>query len=374
MSLNERADLVKVLFLLAPFKRHMIERMVEKFSSRLTWELLVPEPHTKDRITTRKSLRERAHTMLLGPRTLREAILKFEPDIVFSDAPLYAAYFELFSILRRTRKPLIVQLRGDWWREFWAQWSLIPKWSMRVFASQYYAYNWAALILANKVAPICRWLEHVVTHNIPRKKTEVVYQGIDPDEFYPQDGLVFEKPAVSIIQNHVIYPKVLGLLRFREVVEKLPNVHFYIAEGEYINQWHFRLVKERYAGLSNVHFVSGINNKRGVRQMLTASDCYVLASGLDCCPTTVLEASLMRKPVIASKVGGVPEIVLENETGWTIKNGSTADWVEKINLVISDSKLNRKIGDKGREWVSENFAWKTIAPQVERILLKEANV
>jgi glycosyltransferase involved in cell wall biosynthesis len=64
--------------------------------------------------------------------------------------------------------------------------------------------------------------------------------------------------------------------------------------------------------------------------MLTACDLYVLASELDCCPTTVLEASLMKKPVIASKVGGVPEIVSEGVTGWTIANGRVDEWSDKI--------------------------------------------
>ena len=106
--------------------------------------------------------------------------------------------------------------------------------------------------------------------------------------------------------------------------------------------------------------------------MLTASDCYVLASGLDCCPTTVLEASLMGKPVIASRVGGVPEIVLENETGWTIENDDVKAWVDKIKLTVTDSRLNRALGDKGRRWVEEKFSWTTIAKQVENILVAEA--
>jgi glycosyltransferase involved in cell wall biosynthesis len=80
----------------------------------------------------------------------------------------------------------------------------------------------------------------------------------------------------------------------------------------------------------------------------------------------------MRRPVIASRVGGVPEIVLENETGWTINNELTDYWVDKINRAVTDSKLNRKFGNKGREWVSKTFGWNTIARQVEQLILNEA--
>ena len=106
--------------------------------------------------------------------------------------------------------------------------------------------------------------------------------------------------------------------------------------------------------------------------MLTAADCYVLASGLDCCPTTVLEASLLRKPIIASRIGGVPEIVVEGQSGWTIDNDRTDDWVNKISRVTTDAKLNRGLGNYGNRWVSERFDWKTISKQVESLLHKEA--
>src|SRR5208337_5694807 len=131
--------------------------------------------------------------------------------------------------------------------------------------------------------------------------------------------------------------------------------------------------KKQFASLPNVHYVKGVDNVREVCKMLTAADCYVLASGLDCCPTTVLEASLMRKPVIASRVGGVPEIILENQTGWTVENDDINNWVEKIRLAVTDLRLNRNLGDTGRDWVSKEFGWATIAKQVEDILIAETD-
>ena len=81
----------------------------------------------------------------------------------------------------------------------------------------------------------------------------------------------------------------------------------------------------------------------------------------------------MRKPVIASRVGGVPEIVLENKSGWTIDNDSVEEWVSKIRTILSDPRLSRRIGEQGREWVMTNFSWKTVAAQIEDILAREAS-
>ena len=266
---------------------------------------------------------------------------------------------------------MVLHLRGDWWREFWVTFALAST-GRRLLSMQQYYYNWAAVALAAKVTPICRWLDTVVKHYVPWKRSEIIYQGVDPEQFSPQFGLEVRNPAVAILQNHSILPKVEGLLNFRTVVEKLPQVQFYIAEGEGWAQQFLDLVKQHYAGTPNVHFVKNITGTEAVSRMLTACDCYVLASGLDCCPTTVLEASLLEKPVLASRVGGVPEIILEGYTGWSIDNHETSEWINKIEMLVKDSKLSRRLGRQGRKWVSGKFGWATIAPQVERLIIDEA--
>lgn len=302
---------------------------------------------------------------------MRAEVRRFEPDVIYADNAVYASQFKIASILSVKKIPVIIHLRGDWWREYWA-WFSTASVRKRLLSAQQYSYNWAAILLAQRVTPICKWLEGVVRHYVPAKKSEVVYQGVDADDFFHGDEFEFSRPAVAIVQNHSIYPKVEGLLWFRKVAEILPEVHFYIAEGQKSGQTFLPMVKAHFANLANVHFVPGIDSAEEVRMMLASSDLYVLASGLDCCPTTVLEASLMRLPIIASKIGGVPEIILENETGWTVKNGETDEWVNRIRALIDDPKLARRIGSRGRDWVSDNFAWTKVAGQVECIINAEA--
>ena len=242
---------------------------------------------------------------------------------------------------------------------------------MRLFMIQDNTYFWTALGLASRVAPVCKWLEGIVRRYMPGKEMQVLPPPVDLERYYPEDGLQFERPAVAIMQNHGVYPKVAGLLDFKKVVEKLPDIHFYVAEGEAAPQPFLPKVREHYSNLHNVHFVGGIHGPTSIRRMLTACDCYVLATKLDCCPVSVIEASLMQRPVIASRVGGVPEIVLENKTGWTIENHATEDWVRKIRLVVSDPKLNRRLGQNGREFARKRFGSDVIATQMERLILNQ---
>jgi glycosyltransferase involved in cell wall biosynthesis len=353
-----------------PGKRNIYEKMIEKFSRRTETVLYTPTyPYSATRPATSRT--EAVWRKLLGDYEIRRLLKDFEPSAVFTDSTLYSAHVALSQLRLKRTEPILVHLLGDWWREYWS-WFMLSSWRTRILSSQQFCYGWGGLMLAQKVLPVCKWLERVTRHNLPRKAIEVVYMGVDPGEFHEQEGMNLKKPAVAIIQNHTVLPKARGLMDFKRVTDRLPSIHFYIAEGQPIAQQYLTQVKARFATSSNVHFVKGIHTPEQVRMMLTSADCYLLASKLDCCPTTVLEASLLEKPVLASRVGGVPEIILDGHTGWTIDNDEVQEWVDKIEALIQDPKLCRVLGSQGREWVSEKFGWATIAPQVEELITNEA--
>lgn len=345
----------------------MIERMTEYFSDEIDFQIVTPVYVDKSTLTFTQKL----DSQLLGGRGLRDAVLKFEPHIIYSDVAVHAAQIKFITTIFRGRIPIIVHLRGDMWLEY-SSWFATASWRKRVISTQQYMYRWGGLAWAKQVTPICRWLEQVVHQHLPIKRTEVVYQGVDINTFRPTHKTKLPGPSVAIVQNHSIYPKVEGLLAFRAVIQQLPKVQFYVAEGELAGQEFLPIVKQHYNGLTNVHFVSGITSSQAVRDLIAGTDCYVLASGLDCCPTTVLEASLLCKPVVCSRIGGVPELILENKTGWTVTNGNVNGWTSKISLLLSDEKLAHVLGRQGREWVANRFGWKTIAKQVERLLIRES--
>ena len=362
--------MIRVLFLAAPFKSRFIEHMTEFFSNEICWKMVISD-NPPSRYRT-KSLKENIVDRVLGTRKLAQAAKEFKPDVVYTDNLSYSGQAEIISSLGGIRAPHILHLRGNWWEEYLA-WHHLAPWHKRMRGTPFYFYYWFAIASTALVTPICQWLERRVKHYLPWKPTEVVYQGVDPRLFYEEEGFEVEHPAAAIIQNHTVYPKTLGLLTFRRIIEKVPDVHFYITTGERRNQPYLPMVEERFEGMRNVHFVENVSWPDGVRRLLSACDMYILASGLDCCPTTVLEASLMEKPVLASKVGGVPEIVAEGESGWTISNKDVQGWVRKIELLATDKGLATTIGKKGKTWVSERFTWEKISRQVEQILTRAAS-
>ena len=72
-----------------------------------------------------------------------------------------------------------------------------------------------------------------------------------------------------------------------------------------------------------------LNILKKVRQFLSEIDVYALLSGIDMSPLSLQEAQLMQKPVVATNVGGIPELMKNNETGFLIKKGDQDELFKK---------------------------------------------
>lgn len=109
-----------------------------------------------------------------------------------------------------------------------------------------------------------------------------------------------------------------------------------------------------------VHFVGDQPNAAVFAQMaaarVVAAPSVVTAQGdMDGLPNVVLEAMSMGRPVVGSRVSGIPEVVIPGETGFLVEPGDAADLSDKLGLVLDDSKLAAELGHRGRERVLRDF-------------------
>lgn len=298
-------------------------------------------------------------------RMMRE-LIRFRPDMVFTDYPAYPSWYaKVYSYLRREHIPIVAWLLGDFWTEYSAYFTTAPL-STKLLGP-FYFFTWSTgLNLTNRILAVCRWLEEIVKVRFPGKTTGVLYQGVDPEPWLVQDDspYPFRHPAVGILQENNILPKVKGLLWFSEVVKQMDDINFYIAgSGPYTS-----LVEKAYSGLRNAHLMGKVPYPDGVRRFHMSTDIYVLPSGLDCCPTTLLEASLCAKPIVASRVGGIPELIMEGETGWTVQNGCSEEWVSTIRSAVEDVQMARSIGENARNHVLNHYSWDAQAARLTSII------
>jgi glycosyltransferase involved in cell wall biosynthesis len=111
-----------------------------------------------------------------------------------------------------------------------------------------------------------------------------------------------------------------------------------------------------------------------VREFLSEIDVYVLLTGMDLSPLTLKEAQLMKRPVIATNVGGVPETMIDGVTGFLVERGNTEQLIEKLKLLLDNKKMSEQMGEAGRKFIEEKFNLETSAKNclnVIRLYLKD---
>ena len=84
------------------------------------------------------------------------------------------------------------------------------------------------------------------------------------------------------------------------------------------------------------------------------------------CATVPMEAMAVGKPVIATRIGGLTDIVADGETGVLVQPGSVSELVEALKRLLADADLRAQMGEKGRDRV-RRFQASTVVPQYERL-------
>jgi glycosyltransferase involved in cell wall biosynthesis len=69
--------------------------------------------------------------------------------------------------------------------------------------------------------------------------------------------------------------------------------------------------------------------------------------GMDNLPTVIMEAMATALPVVSTNVAGIPEMVIENETGFLVQSGDAAAMANAIETVINDRSSAARLGDSG---------------------------
>jgi hypothetical protein len=97
------------------------------------------------------------------------------------------------------------------------------------------------------------------------------------------------------------------------------------------------------------------NNSAELVRLYQQSDLFVLPTLADCYSLVALEAMACELPVITSRLGGIPEIVEEGETGYLLTPGDYAGLAARLDLLIEDAALRRGMGQAARRRAVQRF-------------------
>ena len=98
-------------------------------------------------------------------------------------------------------------------------------------------------------------------------------------------------------------------------------------------------------------------------QIIKASSIVVVPSRMESLPTTVKEAFYLNVPVIGTDVGGIPELIKNNETGIIVPSENPSKLAQAVNELLSDKEKAEKLATNGNTFVKNNMTWDVILPK-----------
>jgi len=287
-----------------------------------------------------------------GDKKFKTLIRDFNPDLIFTDRQ---THFAIHSI--KSGIPTFVLLRGHYWEEYvWAMRTLGKNVKTRIAIWFRNKISERVFREATAILPICKYLENVVKEHHPQQNTGVFLEGINSERWHRTKKMELNHPCVGLVQDANWWGKTKELLVLEDVLKKMPDVHFYWAgDGQYRKN-----ITEKLEKYDNFTWLGRLDYPDKIREFLETLDVYALITGMDLAPLTLKEAQLMEKPVIATDVGGNKEMMIDDKTGFLVKEGNSDDIVEKITKILTDKELSKRMGIEGARFVRDEFNWKKV--------------
>ena len=98
-------------------------------------------------------------------------------------------------------------------------------------------------------------------------------------------------------------------------------------------------------------------------KIIKSSQVIVVPSRMESLPTTVKEAFYLNVPVVATNVGGIPELIKDNETGILVPSENPDKLADAVNELLSDKQKAKRLANNGNKFVKSNMTWDIILPK-----------
>jgi alpha-maltose-1-phosphate synthase len=263
--------------------------------------------------------------------------------------------------------------------------SLEPQrpWKAEQLGGGYALSSWAEKVSIEGAAAVIAVSEGMradVLSNYPAvdpARVHVVYNGIDAEQYAPDPatdvleryGVDTSKPSVVFVGRITRQKGVPVLLRAAAHLD--PEVQLVLCAGApdtpELGAEVAGLVEELRKTRAGVIWLSGMLSKREVIQLLSHSTLFACPSVYEPLGIVNLEAMACGTAVVASKVGGIPEVVADGETGLLVPPDDPDALAESINALTRDRDRAKAMGVAGRERAQSQFDWGRIAQQTAEL-------
>jgi len=210
----------------------------------------------------------------------------------------------------------------------------------------------------------------LIQGGVPSQSIKVIPDGVDYSPFeeigssdYLRQEFSFAKKdfLVGIVAHLADHKGHKYLIRAASILkEKNPRIKFII-----VGEGPLKMELTRQASESRVgDIVYFLGFRQDIPRILCSLDLFVLSSYLEGLGSSLLDAMACRLPIVATKVGGIPEVVVHGETGLLVPPRNPGAMAKAILRLYEDREMGKKMGEKGFEQVHGKFSAEAMAGKV----------
>jgi glycosyltransferase involved in cell wall biosynthesis len=226
---------------------------------------------------------------------------------------------------------------------------------------QRHAYRAAYRVVANSVAAG----DALVAEGIPREKVVVIPNGIDLEPFdVPRTS--GPGPVVTTVANLRAGKGHDVLLRAAvHVLRRRPDVRFqFVGDGPLRAQ-----LEQEAEDLAISAAVTFLGHRSDVAAILRGTTIFAFPSLMEAFPNGVMEAMAAEVPVVASAVGGIPELVEHEHSGLLVPPGDDVSLAAALLALLTDDARARRLARAGRETIEERYSFDRMVRDFEGLYL-----
>ncbi len=214
----------------------------------------------------------------------------------------------------------------------------------------------------------------IIDNFLPLQKVALIHTGVDLTRFNPSahNGSKFRQ-EFGIQADELVVGTIGGIVPYKghryfieaaaQVLREFPKVRFFVVgDGD---SWLERELKERVATLGLTDTIIFTGFRTDIPAIIAGWDLLVHPSLQEGLGTVIIEALALKKPVIASRVGGIPDIVVHEQSGLLVPPADTNALATSILTLLKDEKLRQALADNGRKLVETKFSTEQLVTNTE---------
>jgi len=218
--------------------------------------------------------------------------------------------------------------------------------------------------VSDGVTAVSQWLRDETARNFgTRKAIEVIPNFVDPSRFRRDTAAcslfgIANQKLICHVSNFRPVKRVMDVLGiFERVTRVVPSRLVMIGDGPDRSRAE-AFCRERHLR-DDVFFLGNVPN---LEEIVGASDLFLLPSEAESFGMAALEAMASEVPVIATRAGGLPEVIAEGESGFLFPVGDVDSMAARAIEILSNPEMQKRMGRKGREVAERKFNESRIVP------------